>query len=92
MSMGTSGYQSTNLDRIEIPEPPLSSKLIKLMGWMVVALLLAWSFHPVEMHKSTLLWTDGGNMATFASGFLKPNFHEWRAYLGEMVETVQIAI
>lgn len=92
MMMGSSGVQPTSLDRIVVPEPPLSSKLIKLFGWMVVALLLAWSFYPVEMHKSTLLWTDGRNMATFAAGFMKPNFHEWRAYLGEMVETVQIAI
>jgi len=81
-----------NLDRVVIPEPSLVSKLGKLAGWSVVALLLAWSFYPVEMHKSTLLWTDARNMATFVTGFLKPNFHEWRAYLGEMIETVQIAI
>jgi phosphonate transport system permease protein len=31
-------------------------------------------------------------MAVFIKGFLAPNFKEWWAYLGEMVETVQIAI
>lgn len=90
MTLGATSARS--LDAIVVPEPPLVSKLGRLAGWLVVALLLAWSFLPVEMHKSTLLWTDARNMATFLSGFLKPNFHEWRAYLGEMVETVQIAI
>ncbi|MGL1446760.1 PhnE/PtxC family ABC transporter permease, partial [Vibrio parahaemolyticus] len=58
----------------------------------VVVGLLAWSWGPVEMSKSTMLVTDWRNMATFAGGFLHPNFHEWRAYIGEMIETVQIAI
>jgi phosphonate transport system permease protein len=44
------------------------------------------------MYKSTQIVTDWRNMATYTAGFLHPNFHEWRAYLGEMIETVQIAI
>ncbi len=81
-----------DLSKVVIPQP---TALNRLAGWAMmagVALLLAWSFHPVEMHNAGMLISDSGNMAVFIKGFLAPNFKEWRAYLGEMVETVQIAI
>ena len=31
-------------------------------------------------------------MAEFGRGFLRPDFHEWRAYLADMIVTVQIAL
>jgi phosphonate transport system permease protein len=83
---------TVDLAKVVIPRPPW---LARLSNWLVIAVvagLLAWSFKPVEMYKAGSLITDSGNMATFASGFLKPNFTEWRAYLAEMIETVQIAI
>lgn len=83
---------ATDLSKVVIPTPSLTQRF---SGWALmvgVALLLAWSFHPVEMNKAGLLISDAGNMATFAKGFLAPNFKEWRAYLGEMIETVQIAV
>jgi len=60
--------------------------------WAVIALLLIWSWGPTEMGRWTYLFTDAGNMATYASGFLNPDFREWRYYLEEMVVTIQIAI
>lgn len=84
--------RGVDLAKVVVPVQPLSVRL----GWWVVLLivvaLLTWSYAPVEMHKTSMLITDWRNMATFTSGFLKPNFHEWRAYMGEMIETVQIAI
>jgi len=77
---------------IDVPQPPFSQRL---RPWLIAAILiglLGWSFSPVEIYKITALVTDWRNMAEFLQGFLKPNFHEWRQYLGEMLETVQIAI
>ena len=59
-------------------------------GGLVVALL--WSWGPAEMGRWTYLFTDAGNMAEYASGFLSPDFGDWDYYLEEMILTVQIAI
>lgn len=75
-----------------VPRPTL---WIQMRGWIAVfgfVALLAWSWSPVEMHKSILLLTDWRNMADFAAGFMKPNFGDWDIYVAAMVETVQIAI
>jgi phosphonate transport system permease protein len=77
---------------VAVPRPPLTERLRSWLITLLILALLAWSFAPVEMHKATALVTDWRNMAEFLTGFLKPNFHEWRQYLAEMVETVQIAI
>ena len=58
----------------------------------VIALLLAWAFIPAEMKNAVFLWTDAGNMAEFGKDFLRPNFHEWEMYIGEMIVTLQIAM
>jgi phosphonate transport system permease protein len=67
----------------------------RLRGWFVALIILAllvWSFAPVEMYKIASLVTDRQNIAEFLYGYLRPNFHEWRQYLKEMIETIQIAI
>ncbi len=60
--------------------------------WAVLAILLVWSWGPVEMSRWTFLFTDAGNMAQYARGFSHPNFAEWRYYLHEMGVTIQIAL
>ncbi|MBX9925366.1 MAG: phosphonate ABC transporter, permease protein PhnE [Hyphomicrobiaceae bacterium] len=83
---------ATDLAKVNIPSQPLASRYT---GWLLmaaIALLLAWGFYPVEMHKVGMLYTDSGNMATFIKGFLAPNFRDWQAYVKEMVETIQIAV
>jgi phosphonate transport system permease protein len=57
-----------------------------------VALALALSWGPAEMGRWTYLFTDAGNMAKYAGGFLRPDFSEWRYYLQEITVTVQIAL
>ncbi len=44
------------------------------------------------MYKAVNIVTDWRNMAEFASGFLRPNFHDGEDYLKDMIETVQIAV
>ncbi|MBC8129394.1 MAG: phosphonate ABC transporter, permease protein PhnE [Rhizobiaceae bacterium] len=61
-----------------------------LWGGLVLALLVSWA--PAEMERWTFLFTDADNMAQYASGFLTPDFKDWRYYLEEMVVTVQIAL
>ncbi len=83
---------SIDLASIVVPRPPLASRLLGLFAWGLVALALALSFAPIEMHKAALLVTDWRNMAEFGAGFMRPNFHEWESYVWSMLETVQIAL
>lgn len=90
--LSTDARHDGTLASIVVPRPPLLARARN--GLIAAGLLglLAWSFAPVEMHKSLSLFTDWRNMAEFLAGFLKPNFHDRDVYLREMVETVQIAI
>jgi ABC-type phosphate/phosphonate transport system permease subunit len=75
-----------------VPVPPLGVRVRACLIWLTIGGLLAWGFAPVEMYMITDLATYWRNMAEFSSGFMQPNFSNWRQYLGEMVETVQIAL
>jgi phosphonate transport system permease protein len=81
-----------DIDKIVVPRPPLWKQARGWIAGLFVVALLAWSWSPVEMQKTILLFTDWRNMADFASGFMKPNFRDWDIYLNAMVETVQIAV
>ena len=77
---------------IAIPSHPLARRARGWTLWLIVIGLLVWSWGPAEMFRATSLVTDWQNMAEFGRAFLRPNFHEWRGYLADMVVTVQIAI
>ena len=62
-----------------------------IFTWGLLLALLAWSWEGAEI-KPLALFSDAGNMGSFASEFFPPNFSEWRVYLHEMIITVQIAI
>src|SRR5262245_37304777 len=87
----TPSYQSLD-GQAEIPRPPLAARARFWLICLVIAALLAWGWGPVDMHKATGLVTDLPNMAEVISGFLQPNFYNWRQYAMEMIETVQIAL
>ena len=76
----------------ELPKTPLQESAIKWISMAAVAILLAWSWTPVEMYRAVSLYTDANNMAQFAAGFLKPNFLDWDIYVSDMIVTIQIAI
>lgn len=44
------------------------------------------------MYRVVSLFTDWRNMAEFGRAFLRPDFHEWRDYLADMIVTVEIAL
>ncbi len=77
---------------IYIPPVPAAQRYGRLAFWSILAFLLAWSFYPAEIYRAPLLVTDAGNMARYASGFLSPNFADWKLYASEMLVTVHIAI
>jgi phosphonate transport system permease protein len=72
-----------------IPAPDRSWKAMS--GWLILVLLLAWSWNGAEINPG-MLWRDSGNMSEFLADFFPPDFRYWRLYLTEMLITVQIAI
>ncbi|MCE7026509.1 phosphonate ABC transporter, permease protein PhnE [Jiella avicenniae] len=63
---------------------------LAILAGVVAALAISWG--PAEMGRWTFLFTDAANMADYASGFLNPDFTDWRYYVEEMVVTVEIAV
>ncbi|TFF24900.1 phosphonate ABC transporter, permease protein PhnE [Jiella endophytica] len=61
-----------------------------ILAGLVAALAISWG--PSEMGRWTFLFTDSANMAEYASGFLRPDFTDWRYYVDEMIVTVEIAL
>lgn len=81
-----------NIQNVVVPKEPLFDQIIKWATGLIIVALLAWSWSPVEMYRSVLLYTDADNMAQFGSAFLTPNFRDWDVYLADMVVTIQIAL
>ncbi|ARQ02512.1 phosphonate ABC transporter, permease protein PhnE [Pseudorhodoplanes sinuspersici] len=75
-----------------VPQQPLSRRMQSWILFVTLVAILAWSWSPAEMYRFTAIFTDWRNMAEFGQAFLKPNFLDWRAYVSDMVVTVQIAI
>lgn len=79
------------LEIISIPETPLRHKLINLVMLLLFTAVLMWAWQGAEMRPAAL-YKYSGNMAAYLSGFLTPDFSEWRAYLKQTGITIQIAI
>jgi len=91
-SSSTAAHSQPPPSEVVVPRPRLWAQARGWLAGAIVLGLLAWSWSPVEMHKSILLFTDWRNMAEFAAGFMKPNFRDWDIFALAMVETVQIAV
>jgi phosphonate transport system permease protein len=83
---------ATAPSRAAIPKRSFEEVALRYLVWIALAAALAWSFAPAEIGRIVFLFTDAGNMAAYAKGFLEPNLHEWDFYVGEMVLTLQIAL
>ena len=79
-------------EEIDVPSHSLSRRSRTWMLWIIVIGLLVWSWGPAEMFRAGSLISDWRNMAEFGQAFLRPDFHEWRSYIDDMMVTVQIAI
>ena len=76
---------------LAIPETPLRRKLLRLLAGLVLAGVLAWAWQGAEMRPLDL-YAYRNNMAAYLSGFLTPDFSDWRDYLYQTGITIQIAI
>lgn len=79
------------------PTAPLPARdwrrtAFSVLIWGGLAGLLVWGYEPAEVFRFVNLYTDAGNMAEYASGFLHPNFRDLDFYIDEMILTVQIAV
>jgi phosphonate transport system permease protein len=83
---------STPALAVVVPQRPFPQRMRGWLGWLLVAGLLAWSWHPAEMFRAGGLITDWRNMAEFGQAFLHPNFHDWDSYVSDMLVTIQIAV
>ena len=78
-----------------IPNPPsksLGAWLLDLLIWGGVAAVLIYSFGPVELTRVSKLFSNNEHTRNFASELLRPDFTDWKLFVGKMWETVQIAL
>ncbi|MDN3568741.1 phosphonate ABC transporter, permease protein PhnE [Paeniroseomonas aquatica] len=79
--------------RATSPDKPLSymPSLARLLSWLAVAAVFAWSWHGADIRPLELA-KYSGNIVTLAHDFFPPDFNEWRSYVSGMLLTVQIAV
>ncbi|MDR2799895.1 MAG: phosphonate ABC transporter, permease protein PhnE [Desulfovibrio sp.] len=70
---------------------PARRSVTACLGWGAVLAVLAWSWHGAEI-RPMALFSDAGNMVSFAKDFFPPDFSEWRMYVEEMAVTIQLAV
>lgn len=77
-----------------VPEPPatpLRSKIARLVVGIVIATVLVWAYRGAEIRFGELI-TDRANMVEYLRGFMRPDFLDLRAYMTEMLVTIQVAL
>ena len=72
------------------PAPP-AQDFGKLFMWGILLAVLAASWKGADM-RPLELFSDAGNMATYAASFFPPDFRDWRVYADELLVTLQIAV
>ena len=95
--MGNKSYMSNvsvhgDVRTVSLPPRDWGRLSYRVLIWGGLILAFAWSWAPAEMHRFVNLYTHSQNMREYASGFFRPNFHEFDYYVLEMILTVQIAI
>jgi phosphonate transport system permease protein len=90
--LADAGRGAADRHDIVVPSHSLLKRSRTWIMWLALVGLLVWSWGPVEMFRAASLVTDWRNMAEFGHAFLRPDFHEWRDYLADMIVTVQIAL
>jgi phosphonate transport system permease protein len=73
------------------PPHSLRSSLGTALVYGIGFAILAWSYRGADIRPLALI-EDSANMATLAGEFFPPDFHHWRYYLEEILNTLQIAI
>lgn len=80
---------------VSIPRPPAKSAgawALDVLIWGGLAVLLLISIDAVDLGNLSRLITNSANIQQFAADLLRPNFADWRLFVGKMWETIQIAL
>lgn len=80
---------------VSIPKPPAKSAgawALDVLIWGGLAVLLLISIDAVDLGNLSRLITNSANIQHFAADLLRPNFADWRLFVGKMWETIQIAL
>jgi phosphonate transport system permease protein len=77
---------------LEPPSRPFGQRVFDFVLWGGIIVLLIASFGPAEISKFPLLFSNSDNMRQFASGFLNPDFSNWRDLIEKMWLTIQMAL
>jgi phosphonate transport system permease protein len=89
-SAGLSVAKQAGPSTVPLVQPPKRSWM-SLIAWAALIALLAWAWKGADMRPLDLV-RDSGNMKEFAHEFFPPDFHDWRVYLVEMLNTVYMAL
>jgi len=74
------------------PSRSVGERAFDLIVWGGLAVLLIAGFHAAEIDKFGALVRGSANMRQLGSEFVRPNFADWRLYVGQMWLTVQMAL
>ena len=80
---------------MDIPPPPVRSlrdRGLDILIWGGLALLLVAGFRGAEIHKLGGLISGTENMRQLGVQFVRPDFEDWRNYIGQMWLTIQMAL
>ncbi len=78
-----------------IPKPPAKSVIawaLDLLIWGGVLAVLIYSVNDVDLGNLSRLVTNADSVRNFATDLLRPDFTEWRMFVAQMWQTVQIAL
>ena len=79
----------------DIPKPPTKSVMawaLDLLIWGGVLAVLVYSVNDVDLGNLSRLVTNADSVRNFAADLLRPDFTEWRMFVAQMWQTVQIAL
>ena len=74
------------------PSRSLGDRAFDLIVWGALASLLVAGFHAAEIQKFGALVRGTGNMRELGGEFVRPDFTDWRVYVGNMWLTLQMAL
>ena len=78
-----------------VPAPPIKSPAswaLDIRVWGGVAAVLIYSFKAVDLQNLGRLFSNSANVQTFAHDLLRPDFSQWRLFVAQMWQTIQIAL
>ncbi len=74
------------------PSKPMAAWALDLLIWGGVLAVLIYSVNDVDLGNLSRLVTNADNVRDFASDLLRPDFANWRLFVAQMWQTVQIAL